>query len=811
MRVRSGAMILLSLLFTVALPAHAARLTLVEKGAPRATILVADKADAVVQLAARELQWHIKKATSAELPITTESKFESEPDRAVVCIGPCVAAKEAGISTDALTPEHYIIRTVGNALFLVGRDGSLNSKAPDPYEMKTTQAGTLFAVADFLDRQLGVRWLWPGELGTYIPKRETFAVRAIDLQAGPRLLQRKFRHPRADALLGGKATYGKRIKISLLPKDRAARERIAREELLWMRRHHMGRRVLLSFGHSFTKWWKWYGKEHPEWFALRPDGERGPIGKRTIYTKFCVSNPAIYPQIIRKWGGKGNIRACPNDGRGYCVCDNCRAMDVPANLPLEEWQKKRALRQLSLSDRYVKFWNAIGAEAKKVDPNYVICGYAYSDYRKPPVATKVTANLILGYVGGSHSVPGAKEAGLYEHWSAWSKAGVRLYYRPNWFWAGFSGPWMPLHEAGQFFNFAYKNRMIGTNFDGFYSDYAARGAYYYVIARLQARPDLSVRAAIKEYCSGFGPAAPHIGRYLKYWEKYTGTAEKLMAGDLEGTSLMHVAFPDEVLDEAERILDKAKAKLRGRYPLEKQRIDFLRLGLQHVRLTTAVTRRTTDPALWSNATEAKAAIKASLALQKFRAEHVADHVLFREGRAEMEVKKYDYTMVGLTQVLGGREPLDVLPSEWAFQWDPEKIGEDEQWFAEDYDPAANQWHKATVIKFWEQQPVGAQWKEQHGEDYDGLAWYRASFDVPAAARDRKINLLFGAVDEAARIWVNGGLAGERPYVKADDWKTPFEIEVTALVRPGEQNTITVRVEDNRGVGGIWKPVWLMGE
>ena len=69
-------------------------------------------------------------------------------------------------------------------------------------------------------------------------------------------------------------------------------------------------------------------------------------------------------------------------------------------------------------------------------------------------------------------------------------------------------------------------------------------------------------------------------------------------------------------------------------------------------------------------------------------------------------------------------------------------------------------------------------------------------------------LAFGAVDEQALVYVNGELAG-RHELGPEGWTVPFEIEVTAHLRPGERNVIAVRVEDSLGVGGIWKSVKLV--
>ena len=70
---------------------------------------------------------------------------------------------------------------------------------------------------------------------------------------------------------------------------------------------------------------------------------------------------------------------------------------------------------------------------------------------------------------------------------------------------------------------------------------------------------------------------------------------------------------------------------------------------------------------------------------------------------------------------------------------------------------------------------------------------------------------FGAVDEACTVWVNDKRLLERPYPykgNTDSWQEAFEVDVSEVVRYGVPNTVAVRVSDNTGAGGIWRPVWV---
>lgn len=76
--------------------------------------------------------------------------------------------------------------------------------------------------------------------------------------------------------------------------------------------------------------------------------------------------------------------------------------------------------------------------------------------------------------------------------------------------------------------------------------------------------------------------------------------------------------------------------------------------------------------------------------------------------------------------------------------------------------------------------------------YRGVGWYRRAFAVPESWRGKRIVLRFEAACQVATVWVDGRLLGEHKGA----W-TPFEFDVTRLVKPGTgKNLVAVKV-DNR--------------
>src|SRR5918993_1609851 len=104
-------------------------------------------------------------------------------------------------------------------------------------------------------------------------------------------------------------------------------------------------------------------------------------------------------------------------------------------------------------------------------------------------------------------------------------------------------------------------------------------------------------------------------------------------------------------------------------------------------------------------------------------------------------------------------------------------------------------------------------------------WYRRSFDAPPLGKTERLVLLFGAVDYAATVWVNGLFAKVH-----EGGFTPFQVDITDLLDASGPQSIVVRALDDprelakpRGkqdwlpephsiwyprTTGIWQTVWL---
>ncbi|MEO6738947.1 MAG: DUF4838 domain-containing protein [Chthoniobacteraceae bacterium] len=599
-----------------------AQVTLTSNGQPQAVILTKIGPLGSVTLAAQELQEHIQRMSGATLPIDVVGTEANYPGKKFIYVGPSSAATAAGISTAGLDLEFYVIRTVGPNLYIVGRDGGED----DWSDLTDCQPGTLLGTYHLLGEIMGVRWLWPGESGRFVPANPSITLPALSITTGPAMVQRKYRTPRIGTYLNGLATYG--FGVPVLPTSNARKLELAYDELRWLRRMRMGTRKSPSFGHSFTQWWTTYGTTHPEYFAELLPGKTQPHpGADRV--KLHDSSMAVYQQRVNDWvaAGAGNsLNICPNDSRSFCVCAACRALDRPAQAADVVFDSSAA----RLSDRLATFYTEIANRVKLINPNALVYGYAYDVYRYAPLEANLPSNVALAYIPGAPSdtlLDGIAETEA--NVLGWITHGcTQMYLRPNWMLSAHCGPEWPTHRVGEHF----KRLLASGNIKGFDSDstcgsYASFGLYYYLICRLIADPTLPVDTIVDEYCSAFGSASGKVRDYFTYWENFINNQADAGNTDILGYASCVPAYgstySDYAFDGALQILDSAYALLGAGETAARSRLDFLKIACLHGRLTAQAIALVSPTLPLSSNPQAEKAMRALLAYRDQNAESFA--------------------------------------------------------------------------------------------------------------------------------------------------------------------------------------------
>ncbi len=553
----------------------------------RSGIVVNNPKSSVQRLAAVELQKHLKLITGIEIPIGPRSgdrfhfligfrpegtKAPSKPEEARWFV------TRDGVYFDGDDRQPYVVRPENDLSMVSG---------------KLTRSGSLFAVYDFLENVLGVHWVIPGDAG--IVFRES-AMLELPERSGswtPQLIQRQIR-----------SGYSWRHYSSSLAKSTPDAFKISEadyreledENNLWLKRMRMGRSLVLNYGHAFVDWWKDYGTTHPEYFALTAKGKREPLNaNQPDRIKLCVSNPAVHQQIVDNWlkfrenprnkEMAATINVCENDSAGFCLCENCLALDG---------RKPGEGLGPSVTNRYVYLADRVTELARRHDPEIYSVMYAYAAYRFPPTLQKVDPRVIIGAVPFMLS-PRAENEAFYRDWR--DAGAEKIFLRPN---DQHLNTGLPMGlEKAMFdaFKLGIDNGVIGTDYDSLQNFWPVCGIGDYILAKAHIEPERSFEYWENEYCSAYGAAADDVKAYFAYWrqaicETKLSSAMPKILKELNGNNVfrtgvfrnnLHDYYTPADFDRTDAIL--AAGIPKKLLPREKALLDQLVLANRHARLT----------------------------------------------------------------------------------------------------------------------------------------------------------------------------------------------------------------------------------
>lgn len=309
-------------------PVRAADLVLAENGASDYQIIVPDPSgdglvDGWLMLAAR-----LTRAALAEngfdLPVTTESA--KAKDKPGLYLGATGFAKAHGVRVEQLADWTYFHKVEGRDLIIAGRDRRDPVQDGRGRVIPLALLGTVKGVCDFLRERAGVRFLFMNSEPDIYPVENAARQRAKDavpLRFDPRAIEvlplRRIAVP---------ADLDRQKKPLLL-----ANYDTPAETLFHIANNFFPRLGSLQGGEV-----RWntamptakYGKTHPEYFALMPDGKRACELKVGFddHMMYCPVNPGVQDLMHaeveqRVAAGHKLIHLSPMDGFQLCRC-NCK-------------------------------------------------------------------------------------------------------------------------------------------------------------------------------------------------------------------------------------------------------------------------------------------------------------------------------------------------------------------------------------------------------------------------------------------------------------------------------------------------------
>jgi hypothetical protein len=414
----------LPLLFSVLLALPAAgkgdeMTTLVADGSARAVIVLDDQATTAAQVAAAELQDHVRLITGVMLPV---EKGETPPPAGMVPIyvGESEATRELGVTAEGLEQDGYVVSVTPERLVLLGRDA--DKRLPVNHEKATNypevgfevndERGTLNAVYDILEKDCGVRWYLPTALGTTFQERKTLAVPARETRRAP--------------AMKGRTIYYSSVTADMVtdPVDRPSPGHLnVRDRRLWDYRQRINGTFICN--HSFYGYYDRFLTTRPELFAKGHEGKARP-------PHLCYSSRAVIEQVAQDardfFDGKGLKKDAlafdgrfglgPMDGRSWCKCEACQSQmnnDPKTN-------GKPMFASGEASEYWFAFVNNVVKEVQKTHPQAKFMTLAYAAYAMPPRTLQLDPSVAIQVCitdSISYDTPSlTHEMNIYRQWAA---------------------------------------------------------------------------------------------------------------------------------------------------------------------------------------------------------------------------------------------------------------------------------------------------------------------------------------------------------------------------------------------------------
>jgi len=755
---------------TVCAPAD---LTLVDKGRPVAVICVGANPSPHAEQAATELQTYLLKMSDARLEIV---KAAPSGAGVQILVGQDAAAEEAvkaGVKIPSgLSPqfndEGYVVATHGNCLILAGNE-------TEPYQ------GTEYAVADFLE-SLGCRWFFPGAFGEVVPQLPTVTVKAVTRVGKPDFRVR-------DIWYSGFLPCTPQEQADFA--DWKRRNRLCRAGV-WLHCEEPAAIYLQNPADNSTKKLlprDRYFAEHPEYYALKPDGTRNPNYP-------CVSNPdalkACADTVIRYFREHPEAHSygfSPPDEPVLCHCPDCRKAMNLGGFGGEGHG--------DVSDPYFTFVTNLADLVGAVYPDKYIITMAYYNRCRPPegVAGK-RKNLLIQYAfiqqcsNHAYNTPNCPSrdqfGALLAHWS-WHADGLVAYdYDPH-DWSNSQKPFWRSQGIAADMRFAKELGGWGFSDEGMMA-WLVTGLNYYIRAKLAWNLNQDVIALESDFFDKFfGPAAVPMKSYYTGIEKALATTPLHLYSSYYFDDIFAV-LDDKTMASSWKWLDEA-ALLAVDEPY-KTRVTAFRAHFDRLDCAKKVFDTAALGLFVNAASSAQGMINA---VKTVNNPMLLQDVGLADGACSGKSLRDFMNEVG-TWANGSKGKLAaILPKTAEFKTDPGQTGVVHRWYLPN--DASGGWRAISMLSSWYNQ--GAVTPE--GAGYAGIAWYRAKVTLDADPPDSLTLLLPYIKASDVWVWVNGQYAGAATRTSAETaWNVSgLQVQVTGLLKKGD-NVVVFRVNGNGG-------------
>lgn len=476
----------------------------------RVEVLVEPKCSKVARFAAADLTNHLSKVFGCEVPIVSALNG----NRVQIVVGDSQWTRDAGIDVDGLPRDAFRIKCSDNRIYLAGRDHPSDdlgaSLAKGVYPRR--EHATAFAVCEFLERYAGVRFYFPDEYGTVVPKAKSICIPTVDEVVKPKFTIR-------NCYIGNGGT---------MPDVKNEAEDKAKRAMYQLRLRENTLLIPCCHGQNRFKIAQRFAATHPEYFQLRENGTRATeldLKPRYLVGQLCHTSPVwdIFKAetIERMRANHKYVDLMPQDSMKACRCANCMSRYNQTN----SFDLASGFCSNLIWSNTVAVANAVRAEGLDA----CVTQMAYGPSRLIPDFDIPDNVKVVLAVGGpwacSRKAVFDDQVDFIRKWS--EKVGERV----AWVWMypmknydKLQAARVPQHAPRAYYEY---HRRVAPYMDGSYlesnqGDDTLFYQYlnYYVFSKFAWNHDIDVNDLLSEHHRlMFGSGAKHVGRFFDRLEE----------------------------------------------------------------------------------------------------------------------------------------------------------------------------------------------------------------------------------------------------------------------------------------------------
>ncbi|MCU6710591.1 DUF4838 domain-containing protein [Paenibacillus sp. J5C_2022] len=435
-----------------------------------------DEADTLVE--------YVEKSTGARLPVMTAEELSAYgnayDEYARIYIGKGIPSGNADLYNQAneLDDEGFVIRTNADGVFIIG----------------PTRRGTGNGVYEFLERYLGIRWLFPGPDGEDVPLFAELTIPREEVVQVP-AIQSRTMSP-IHYISFGEEQYEWGLRNRLYPRTAGFR-------------HNVYKMFLPSQ----------YGTTNPEYYPLRDGGRYIPSSDGITYGwQPCFSEPATV-QVAVDWvlnyfnnnPDQDSVSLAVNDNGGYCE----QEADHP-HFP----GTTNSLGLIDMSDIYYEWVNQVATAVLNVYPDKWFGVLAYQEVNDPPsfeLHPRVVPYLTKDRMAWVDSTVLSNGEAMMDAWHA--KADNIAYYDYT-YGTPYLVPRIYNHHFADYIRLGIDNGLNAYVTEA-YPNWG-EGPKAWLMSKLLWDPEQNVASLLDEwYVRAVGPeAAADLKAYYDHWEQF---------------------------------------------------------------------------------------------------------------------------------------------------------------------------------------------------------------------------------------------------------------------------------------------------